>query len=62
MRFSKLLAKGRRDVSEEVKEPHELVGRFISDVLEGEWCGGTMNEGEEEDAGEEVAIFVSDEW
>ena len=59
--FSKLLAKGRCDVSEEVKEPHELVGRLMGDVLEGERRGGTMDEGEEEDAGEELPVFVSDE-
>ncbi len=56
-----LLSKGRCGVIEEMKEPYELFGCFIGEVFEGEWSGGTMDEGEEEEPGEELSVFFGDD-
>ena len=55
-----VLPKGRCSVIEEVKEPYELFGCFIGEIFEGEWCGGAMDEGEEEEPGEELSVFFGD--
>ena len=56
-----LLSKCRCGVIEEVKEPYELFGCFIGEIFEGEWCGGAMDEGEEEEPGEELSVFFGDD-
>ena len=56
-----LLSKDWCGVIEEVKEPYELFGRFIGEVFEGERRSGAMDEGEEEEPGEELSIFFGDD-
>ncbi len=56
-----LLSKGWCGVIEEVKEPYELFGCFIDEIFEGERSGGTMDEGEEEESGEELSVFFGDD-
>ncbi len=56
-----LLSKGRCGVIEEVKEPYELVGCFIGEVFEGEWGGGAMDDGEEEEPDEELSVFFGND-
>ena len=46
---------------EVMKEPYELFGRFIGEIFEGERRSGTMDEGEEEEPGEELSVFFGDD-
>ncbi len=46
---------------EVMKEPYELFGRFIGEIFEGERHSGTMDEGEEEESGEELSVFFGDD-
>ena len=56
-----LLPKDWCGVIEEVKEPYELFGCFIGEIFEGERSGGAMDEGEEEESGEELSVFFGDD-